>query len=147
MSIDGTFSKGPSPLPLINTDYILAKGGKKTTNSWISIDTKRKFSRGTRLSTKTDIVIIFLSLHEQPALTVKNKDVGSRKRSRSEATEMASKQTTTPPLYLATPGWNRAVFTVVGKVWDFCSTIAFRGFSAGGGNAIRSRLTCASGVK
>ncbi|KUL85354.1 hypothetical protein ZTR_07001 [Talaromyces verruculosus] len=129
--MSSTELEGPSPLPLINTDYILANGGEDHRQLDLK-DTTEKLAeeqdyRPNRYRYNS------LITGQQPALTVGNKDVGSRKRSRSEATEMATQQI--PPPSPATPGWGRAVFTVVGKVWDFCSTIAFRGFSAGGGNS------------
>lgn len=129
--MSSTELEGPSPLPLINTDYILANGGEdhqqldlKDTKENLAEEQDYRPNRYRYNSLITD---------QQPALIGGNKDVGSRKRSRSDAAEMAAQQIPAPSP--ATPGWGRAVFSVVGKVWDFCSTIAFRGFSAGGGDS------------
>lgn len=129
--MSSTELEGPSPLPLINTDYILANGGEDHRQLDLN-DTKEKLAeeqdyRPNRYRYNS------LITDQQPALTIGNKDVGSRKRSRSEATEMTTQPLSAPSL--ATPGWGRTVFTVVEKVWDFCWTNAFRGFSAGGGNS------------
>ncbi|EED20749.1 conserved hypothetical protein [Talaromyces stipitatus ATCC 10500] len=127
--MSSTELEGPSLL--INTDYILANGGEDQRQ----LDLK---DRREKLAEEVDYRpnrYRYNSLlgDQQPALTAGNKDVGSRKRSHSEATEMTTQQIPAPSS--TTPGWGRAVFTVVGKVWDFCWTNAFRGFSAGGGNS------------
>ncbi|EEA21150.1 hypothetical protein TMatcc_001152 [Talaromyces marneffei ATCC 18224] len=129
--MSSTELEGPSPLSLINTDYILANGGEDHRQLDLK-DSKEKLAeeqdyRPNRYRYNS------LITDQQPALTIGNKDVGSRKRSHSEATEMATQptQASTP----TTPGWGRTVFTVVGRVWDFCWTNAFRGFAAGGGNS------------
>ena len=42
-------------------------------------------------------------------------------------------------------GLGRAVYTVAGKVWEFCRTTAFRGFFAGGGQGFEMRGATRSG--
>ncbi|OKL57361.1 hypothetical protein UA08_07437 [Talaromyces atroroseus] len=125
--ISSTELEGPSPL--INTDYILANGGEDRRRLDLK-DTREKLVE--ELDYRPNRYRNSSLFSGQRALSAENKDVGSRKRSHSEATEMDSLQT--PTASSATPGWGRAVFTVVGKVWDFCWTSAFRGFSAGGGH-------------
>lgn len=118
--------EGPSPL--INTDYILANGGEDHQRLDLK-DTREKLVE--ELDYRPNRYRNGSLFGGQRALSAENKDVGSRKRSRSEATEMVTQQPI--PATPTTPGWGRAVFTVVGRVWDFCWTSAFRGFSAGGG--------------
>ncbi|KAH8691594.1 hypothetical protein BGW36DRAFT_54830 [Talaromyces proteolyticus] len=117
-----------SPAPLVNTDYILANGGedqqrldlKETKEILVEeLDYRPNRYRENNVRPAT------------PNQTAENKDVENRKRSRSDATETAMPYT--PSVSSGTPGWGRTMFTVVGKVWDFCWTSAFRGFSAGGG--------------
>lgn len=125
--VSSTELEGPSPL--INTDYILANGGEDRRHLDLK-DTREKFVEELDYRPNRYRNNPLVSGHR--ALSIENKDVGSRKRSRSEATEMDTLQMPAGPS--TTPGWGRAVFTVVGKVWDFCWTSAFRGFSAGGGH-------------
>lgn len=116
-----------SPAPLVNTDYILANGGEDQRNLDFT-ETKEKLSEELDYRPNRYRQSTVLASTEQPT---DSKDTGNRKRSRSDAIEPA--MPTTPSRLAATPGWGRTMFTVVGKVWDFCWTSAFRGFSAGGG--------------
>lgn len=115
-----------SPAPLVNTDYILANGGEDQQKLDLT-ETKEKLVEELDYRPNRYRQNTILTSTEQAT----DKDTGNRKRSRSEAIEPA--MPLTPSGSAATPGWGRAVFTVVGKVWDFCWTSAFRGFSAGGG--------------
>jgi hypothetical protein len=111
-----------SPAPLVNTDYRLAGGLEET----------RQLETNENQDSLVEELDYRPNRYRDPKLLLEeqrnnsNNDSGSRKRSYSIADE--TNQPATP-----SAGWGRAVFNVVGKVWDFCWSGAFRGFSAGGG--------------
>ncbi|KAF7128606.1 hypothetical protein CNMCM5793_003394 [Aspergillus hiratsukae] len=139
-----------SPAPLVNTDYHLAGGGEY--NYQQQPYYHRQFSRGPWLVRREDPAEVDYRPsryrgHPLPApldvsvesLTPSEGYGPSRKRNRRDSNLPSSPRQPTHDEKNSNPSqsdpvsWSRAVFNVVGKVWDFCWSGAFRGFYAGGG--------------
>ncbi|KAL1969811.1 hypothetical protein VTN77DRAFT_7320 [Rasamsonia byssochlamydoides] len=123
-----------SPAPLVNTDYLLA-GGSEETRQLENNENQESLAeeldyRPNRYRDPTAL----LEDHNNSYNSNNSNDRGSRKRSYSIANETNKPET-------SSTSWGRAVFNVVGKVWNFCWSSAFRGFSAGGGRSYRMTAT------
>ncbi|RHZ55042.1 uncharacterized protein CDV56_101446 [Aspergillus thermomutatus] len=140
----------PSPAPLVNTDYHLADGGEY--NHQQQPYYHQQFSRGPWLVRRENPAEVDYRPsryrdHPLPApldvsiesLTPSEVSGPSRKRNRRDSNLPSSPKRTihdeknSNPSQSEPVSWSRAVFNVVGKVWDFCWSGAFRGFYAGGG--------------
>ncbi|KAL1985312.1 hypothetical protein VTN96DRAFT_7990 [Rasamsonia emersonii] len=121
-----------SPAPLVNTDYRLAGGLEETRH--LETDENQDAMeeeldyRPNRYRDPT--VLQAREEHEENSYNDQNNGRGNRKRSHSVSEETNKAES-------PYRGWGRAVFNVVGKVWDFCWSSAFRGFYAGGGQSYR----------
>ena len=126
-----------SPAPLAYADYQLAGG----------VEDLKQLDASDDQEAEAQELDYRPNRHRIPSRRSQNSELalhhptagGSAIRKRSYNSGTAS----TPALTSQTPsnGWSRAVFNVVGKVWDFCWSGAFRGFSAGGGQAYRVETT------
>lgn len=135
--------KFPSPAPLVRTDYRL-RGDQDaiTTLGQATRDAAELDYRPNRYrdAAARDAMSLDASVDSLPSVSA---NTLSRKRPRrtsdigvGEGDEDGEK---TPASTAPASSWGRAVFNVVGKVWDFCWSGAFRGFYAGGGRGYMMR--------
>lgn len=123
--------KSASPAPLVNTDYRLGDDLSldHDTRDAAELDYRpNRYRDPVRDSTLPDASVDSLPSAAAPSRKRprRTSDVGA------EGDEDGDKTQRTP-----VSSWSRAVFNVVGKVWDFCWSSAFRGFYAGGGRAYK----------
>ncbi|OJJ42736.1 hypothetical protein ASPZODRAFT_1298457 [Penicilliopsis zonata CBS 506.65] len=125
-----------SPAPLVNTDYRLAGGCETTTTAHTLAhlrDTAAELDYRPNRYRETAAPL------DGSVDSLTSLDVGSRKRTRRESVLPAHSldqdynDDYSDDEHKTGVSWPRAVINVVGKVWDFCWSGAFRGFYAGGG--------------
>jgi hypothetical protein len=123
-----------SPAPLVNTDYILAGGGARHLDFTEEKDNEVEEELDYRPNRYRDNSLLTRETPDD-----NHNENARRKRSRSDdaAAEMNIPETPSTP----SGTWGRTVFTVVGKVLDFCWSGAFKGFSAGGGRTYQMTAT------
>lgn len=123
-----------SPVSLVNTDYRLAGGGD-IHQTWLGRrETPAELDYRPNRYRETIIPPPIDGSTESLTPTELSVSGNTRKRTRRDSgysttynpDEEAKSQS-------AAVSWSRAVINVVGKVWDFCWSGAFRGFYAGGG--------------
>ncbi|EAW14027.1 uncharacterized protein ACLA_070600 [Aspergillus clavatus NRRL 1] len=139
-----------SPDSLVNTDYHLAGGGQYYHHQQPFYH--QQFARGPLLVRRENPAELdyrpsrYRDHPLPPSLDVSVESLDpseasgtSRKRTRrdsvfaAEPTRIPANDKNNDSLQPELVSWSRAVFNVVGKVWDFCWSGAFRGFYAGGG--------------
>lgn len=122
-----------SPAPLVNTDYHLA-GGLEETKQLETDENQDAMEEELdyRPNRYRDPTVLQAREEEHENNSYENQNNGRGNRKRSHSISEETNKTESPY-----SSWSRAVFNVVGKVWDFCWSSAFRGFSAGGGQSYR----------
>ena len=123
-----------SPAPLVNTDYRLAGGADirptrlERPEVSAELDYRPNRYRERTLTSPVDVSVDSLTSSD---VAVPGK---SRKRSYGDSPSLVSYRSNEGDHpQLSTASWSRTVIDVVGKVWSFCCSGAFRGFYAGGG--------------
>ncbi|KAL2012487.1 hypothetical protein VTN00DRAFT_12 [Thermoascus crustaceus] len=140
--------KSASPAPLVRTDYRLREdqdtitlGLGQATRDAAELDYRPNRYRD---AAARDAMSLDASVDSLPSA-----NTPSRKRPRrtsdigveegDEDGDGDGEKSTTASTTTPASSWGRAVFNVVGKVWDFCWSGAFRGFYAGGGRGYMMR--------
>ena len=119
-------SVGACSPPLINTRYTLAGGLDTPTLKAANLDERDPLAMGINYSRKWDII---------------NDDQSDLRTDYFAPPPPLARESNGRPRIITSndtqPGWGRFMLTVVGgvagRMWNFCTTSAFRGFYAGGG--------------
>ena len=118
------FQSPSSPASLVDTDYHSGSGDFYPT--WLNARSAEEASAELDYRQNRYQRGEILSLHLDENIELVNSDdcVATREQKRPRRSRNTDAKQ---------PGWGDAVIGVVGKVWNFCYSKAFRGFYAGGG--------------